>query len=279
MRLRKLQAMDPIAFEKYVGTLFAKRGYRVEDTQASADEGIDLIVRQGRRMAVVQCKRYQGSVGQPVVRDLYGVMLHTSADEAYLVTTGTVTAAARRWAEGKPIHLVDQHRLVEWARTGRLNYEKPSALKGPNRQRQFFLGVVLLAIVAVALLAPERILAVRDGVVQAVEPLLARIQASTPPTATPPTTTPVPASPTAAATATSAPAIADATDTPQPTLAAVESVTATVAATAATATAATATATHTLDAGRVPKPRPSVPIFTARPTRAFPIGTPAPANE
>ncbi len=262
--------MDPIAFEKYVGTLFAKRGYRVQDTQASADEGIDLIVRQGRRMAVVQCKRYQGSVGQPVVRDLYGVMLHTHADEAYLVTTGTVTTAARRWAEGKPIHLVDQHRLVEWARTGRLNYEKPSALKAPNRQRQFFLGVVLLAIVAVALLAPERISAVRDGVVQAVQPLLARMEASTPPTATP-----IPPSPTTAATATSAPAIidADATDTPQP----LQTPVAPVATPAETT--ADITATGTPNAGRVPKPKPIGPIFTPISTPDFNIGTPAPASE
>lgn len=201
MRLRKLQAMDPIAFERYVGSLFADRGFRVQDTQASADEGIDLIVRQGRRMAVVQCKRYQGSVGQPVVRDLYGVMLHTGANEAYLVTTGTVTAAARRWAEGKPIHLVDQHRLVEWARTGRLNYEKPSALKTSRRQWQFFIGLVLLAFVAVALIAPQQIIDIRDAAVNAVQPLLLRLEASTPLTSTPtrpPTATAAPLTPTAA---------------------------------------------------------------------------------
>lgn len=263
MRLSKLQAMDPIAFEKYVGTLFAKRGYRVQDTQASADEGIDLILRQGRRMAVVQCKRYQGSVGQPVVRDLYGVMLHTRADEAYLVTTGTVTAAVRRWAEGKPIHLVDQHRLVEWARTGRLNYEKPSALKAPNRLLRVFLGLLLLASVAAALLAPERILAVRNGVTSALQPLLARMTASM--------ATPIPPSPTVPATATSAPAIidADATDTPQPK----------ATPSPPEEASASATATETPNAGRDPRPKPIDPVFTPLPTRAFSIGTPAPANE
>lgn len=269
MRLSKLQAMDPIAFEKYVGTLFAKRGYRVQDTQASADEGIDLIVRRGRQMAVVQCKRYQGSVGQPVVRDLYGVMLHTGAKEAYLVTTGSVTAAARRWAADKPIHLVDQHRLVEWTRTGRLNYEKPNVLKPPNRQRQFFVGMILLAIVVLMLSAPERMLAVRDSVVQAVQPLLARIEASSPPTATPVPPTPGP-------TATSAPAIidADATDTPQPV-----STTASATAPAAAAATASATPTHTPDAGRIPKPIPSDSKLTPMPTPDFKISTPAPANE
>ncbi len=175
MRLNQLQSMDPIAFEKYVGTLFARRGYRVEDTQASADEGIDLIVRQGRRMAVVQCKRYQGSVGQPVVRDLYGVMLHTGAVEAYLVTTGTVTAAARRWAEGKPIHLIDQHRLVEWVRTGHLNYEKPNVLKS-NRPLRFVMGLLVVAVVVLVLVAPNQLRAAGDGVVNAVRPLLAQVE-------------------------------------------------------------------------------------------------------
>ena len=260
MRLSKLQAMDPIAFEKYVGTLFAKRGYRVEDTQASADEGIDLIVRQGRRMAVVQCKRYQGSVGQPVVRDLYGVMLHTGADEAYLVTTGSVTLAARRWAEGKPIHLVDQHRLVEWASTGRLNYEKPSALKPANRQGQFFAGLVLLAFVAVALVAPEQLLSARDSALAAFQPLLARIAASTPPTETPgPLPTPT-------ASATLQPAV-DVDQTATATATATDSPTARPTLSLPGGQPDSAPPTATPAAASLPGPGLIGPIFTATPQR------------
>lgn len=164
MRLSKLQRMDPIEFERYVGSLFRRMGYRVEDTQASADEGVDLVLRRGRRLAVVQCKRYQGSVGQPVVRDLYGAMMHAGAAEAYLVTTGTITRAARRWAEDKPIHLVDGHRLVEWSRTNRLNYDKPAALARGNRQFQYFLALVALAIVAVYAVHPQGLLQLRQNV-------------------------------------------------------------------------------------------------------------------
>lgn len=129
MRLNQMQRMDPIQFEKFVGQLFRKMGLRVQGTRASADEGIDLILKRGRKQAIVQCKRYQGSVGQPVVRDLYGAMLHTESVEAYLVTTGTVTRSARSWVEDKPIHLVDGHRLIEWVRNGRLNYDRPPILR------------------------------------------------------------------------------------------------------------------------------------------------------
>ena len=60
-----------------------------------------------------RCKRYRGTVGEAVVRDLYGTMMHASATYAYLVTTGAISDEARRWALGKPIQLIDGPQLVE----------------------------------------------------------------------------------------------------------------------------------------------------------------------
>lgn len=112
--LSSAKKMDPIAFEHLVGALFERMGYDVRTTVASGDDGVDLYVRQGRRTAVVQCKRYQGDVGSPQMRDLYGTMLHNNANEAYMVTTGNISNQARRWAEGKPIQMIDGFALVEW---------------------------------------------------------------------------------------------------------------------------------------------------------------------
>ncbi len=163
MRLSTMQRMEPTEFEEFVATLFRGMGYRVESTRASGDEGVDLRLRRGRHTAVVQCKRYQGSVGQPVVRDLYGTMLHVGADEAYLVTTGRITRAARRWAQGKPIHLVDGARLVEWARTRHLQHDRPSALARGNRQLAHLVGLALLAVLAVTLVQPQSLDRLRAG--------------------------------------------------------------------------------------------------------------------
>ena len=115
--LNYLKSMDPILFEHLTGAIFEEQGYRVETTVASGDEGVDVKLRKGFKTAVVQCKRYGGSVGQPVVRDLYGTMLHNKAAEAYLVTTGSITKQAQEWSEGKPIELVDGFTLVEWIAT------------------------------------------------------------------------------------------------------------------------------------------------------------------
>ncbi len=116
-RLEEIQKIDPIQFEKLVSSLFKKIGYDVLLTKASGDEGIDIILSKSGKKSIVQCKRYSGTVGQPVARDLYGSMIHNRAEEAYLITTGVFSLPAQTWATGKPIHLVDGKMLVEWIET------------------------------------------------------------------------------------------------------------------------------------------------------------------
>jgi restriction system protein len=118
LSLRQLQTMDPFAFEEYVAQrLFARQGYRVINTQDSKDGGVDILVtnRYGQQ-AVVQCKRYRGTVGAATVRELYGTMIHSGATRAFLVTSSTISDDARKWAANKPIVLIDGKRLVELSR-------------------------------------------------------------------------------------------------------------------------------------------------------------------
>jgi len=111
--LAELQALPPAAFEEWTAALFEELGYAVEITAASGDHGIDLIVRKRGETAIVQCKRFKSwSVGEAVLRDLYGALYATGADRAYLVTTGRLTEAARRWAAGKPIEVWEGNDLV-----------------------------------------------------------------------------------------------------------------------------------------------------------------------
>jgi len=116
-QLKEIKALDPRAFEQFVGGLFRRMGYETEITSASVDEGVDLFLRQKGQTAIVQCKRYEGTVGQPAVRDLFGTMIDKQARRAYLVTTGTFSLPAQQFAHGKPIHLVDGDELVEWLTT------------------------------------------------------------------------------------------------------------------------------------------------------------------
>lgn len=111
--------LNPSEFEDYVAhRLFARQGYHVLNTPDSKDGGIDVLVTDDYgRQAVVQCKRYKGTVGSATVRELYGVMIHTGAARAYLVTTGEISEDACRWAEGKPLILIDGAELERLSRT------------------------------------------------------------------------------------------------------------------------------------------------------------------
>jgi restriction system protein len=95
------------SLEGQIARLFRRLGYRVRHRPATHDSGVDLdLARPGLR-AIVQCKHWSRPVGPSVVRDLYGTLLHTGADLGILATTSTVSRSAQRFAQGKPLLLLD----------------------------------------------------------------------------------------------------------------------------------------------------------------------------
>jgi len=113
----ELLDLAPEQFEKHVALIFRRKGYRVKHRGGAGDHGVDLeIITKSRKLGVVQCKRYRSTVGEVVVRDLYGTMLHEGAEHAFLVTAGKISSSARNWVQGKPITLVDGRRLAELAK-------------------------------------------------------------------------------------------------------------------------------------------------------------------
>ena len=111
--------LDPAEFEDYVAEhIFKPQGYDVHDTPHVKDGGVDILLEDEHGAhAVVQCKRYRGTVGAPTVRGLYGTMIHAGAAEAWLVTTGRISNDARNWAAGKPIRLIDGEMLEQLAKS------------------------------------------------------------------------------------------------------------------------------------------------------------------
>lgn len=116
VNLGGLYQLSPKDFEKYVATLFRQKGYKVTLRGRSGDHGVDLeLMGQDGRKAIVQCKRYQNTVGEDIVRELYGTLIHERAMRGFLVTTAEISDAAESWARGKPITLIDGPTLVEIA--------------------------------------------------------------------------------------------------------------------------------------------------------------------
>ncbi len=117
LTLEALLELSPKQFEKHVASIFRHKGYRVRHRGRTGDHGVDLeVFPVSGRLGIVQCKRHRSTVGERVVRDLYGTMLHEGAAHAFLVTASPISVAATSWAAEKPMTLVDGRRLLELAR-------------------------------------------------------------------------------------------------------------------------------------------------------------------
>jgi hypothetical protein len=114
-----LRQMPPADFEKYVADVFARLGYAIRVVGGTNDGGIDVIAEKKGIKYYIQCKRYssKNEVGVAAVRDFYGALADRLAQgKGYIVTTGKFTLEAERFAEDKPIELVDSHRLLAYIR-------------------------------------------------------------------------------------------------------------------------------------------------------------------
>ena len=114
-----LVTMNPYEFEHLVCEVFRRQGYNVRETPKSGDDGVDGFLKKEGKLYLLQCKRVKGGIGAPIVRDLYGAMMHEGATGGFLVTTGHATESARKWASRKPIKILE---LVEFTDMVRVSF-------------------------------------------------------------------------------------------------------------------------------------------------------------
>ena len=123
-RQRSLDTLKDMSwrdFERLTAETFHKIGYRVSEKGGRrADGGIDLLIERDGQTFTVQCKHWvRGYVGVTIVREAVGVALHEGVSGAYVVTVLGFTKAARDFARGKPVHLVDGRGLLDLIAKGR----------------------------------------------------------------------------------------------------------------------------------------------------------------
>jgi restriction system protein len=105
--------LSPIDFEKWVKSeVFESTGWKVEETKVTGDGGIDLVITKGDERSVAQCKRFRGTVGEPMIRDFYGAMMHEGVSRGFFITTGMYSLSALKFAEDKPIEMIDRRVLA-----------------------------------------------------------------------------------------------------------------------------------------------------------------------
>ncbi|MCX6055269.1 MAG: restriction endonuclease [Chloroflexi bacterium] len=143
--IEEMRALSPSEFETLVAETYQAQGHRVEIVGSTGDHGIDIVVQTRRGETwLVQCKKYRGKIGEPVIRDFYGALRAANADAGAVITTGTITTQARLWAEGKPIYLYDGEEFLKVIQTTRFHRALPPEVKKKRTpQKSVFSPMVL----------------------------------------------------------------------------------------------------------------------------------------
>ncbi len=111
---KDLLELPPGEFEEMAAEFYRARGFEARKTGASGDHGVDVVVKaKDGKIMIVQCKRWRKPVGEPIVREFYGVMLHEKAVHGTIIATSGFSAQAIEWAKGKPLSLYDGDRFIE----------------------------------------------------------------------------------------------------------------------------------------------------------------------
>jgi restriction system protein len=132
--LNRLKNLHPDEFESFVSDLFSKLGYRTEKVGGRNDGGIDVIATKDGKRHFIQCKRFSNSeVSVGSVRDFYGALADkVSNAKGYFITTNKFTLEAERFAEDKPIELIDGHRFLEYIHQAKIDEIPETAEHAPR---------------------------------------------------------------------------------------------------------------------------------------------------
>ena len=128
-----LGAMSWLEFEQLVGEWFRRQGYAITEVGgAGPDGGVDLVLHKNGEKFLVQCKQWRSmKVGIGVVRELYGVMAAEQVAGGFVVTSGSFTDDAKKFAHGRNVELLDGSMLMRVLR-GASSAGQPSCQSEPK---------------------------------------------------------------------------------------------------------------------------------------------------
>ena len=108
---QKKMPSDGCRLEEKSAQLLSAMGFRTLNTKSTADGGIDIYAFSDEPVIsgkyIVQCKDWSKPVGEPVLRDLYGLIIAEAANKGIVIATSGFTAAATNFAQNKQLELID----------------------------------------------------------------------------------------------------------------------------------------------------------------------------
>ncbi|NBJ13020.1 restriction endonuclease [Microvirga arsenatis] len=93
------ETMTGREFELYCRDILQEAGWHAALTPGSGDQGADIIAEKDGRRVVIQCKFYNGAVGNKAVQEAYAAAAFHDAPYAVVVTNSVYTKSAHQLAQ------------------------------------------------------------------------------------------------------------------------------------------------------------------------------------
>lgn len=98
---------DGIDFEHWCADQVRRQGWQVVVSQASGDQGVDVIARRNGTKVAIQCKRYSNPIGNKSVQEAFTGAQNENAGYSCVIGTGGFTQAAKQIASNTGVKLID----------------------------------------------------------------------------------------------------------------------------------------------------------------------------
>jgi restriction system protein len=93
-------------FKHFMADLLRAAGYKVDIVGSAGDQGVDLLVKEGRKLVAVQCKKHGRPVGNAAVSAIYAGAKYYGAKQAWLVAPEGFTRSAIELAKSTGVRLI-----------------------------------------------------------------------------------------------------------------------------------------------------------------------------
>lgn len=105
--------MTGVEFENFIAYLFKKMGYSVSITQASSDQGIDIIATKNGIQLGIQVKRYSSSVSNKAIQEVVAGIHYYQLQKSVVITNNYFTSSAIELGKMNDVIMWDRNILKE----------------------------------------------------------------------------------------------------------------------------------------------------------------------
>ena len=106
--VNKLSGQD---YEKYCGKILIDMGWKVQLTNKTNDQGVDIIGKFEDKVCCFQCKRYSNPVGNKAVQEIYAGKAFYNGTHAIVVSNAGFTKSAETLAYSLGVILIKDNEL------------------------------------------------------------------------------------------------------------------------------------------------------------------------